>query len=226
MPSSLGRLQAADIFKKSPIIPVVVIECLSDALPLAHALHAGGIRIMEITLRTPAALPAIHQLHDALPDLMIGAGTILTSVQYMQCVEAGAAFAISPGMSDELLETAQQNGLPLIPGASSASDLMKGMDRGYTHFKFFPAEASGGINWLKAIHGPFPDVRFCPTGGIDAKNFLDYLVLPHVECVGGSWIVPIAAIKQQDWNKITALSIAAIKQIEHMRQGVLQKFPL
>ncbi|KTD23461.1 2-deydro-3-deoxyphosphogluconate aldolase/4-hydroxy-2-oxoglutarate aldolase [Legionella lansingensis] len=206
-------LQPGALFSQSPIIPVIVLHDLASALPLAKALISGGINVLEITLRTPAALAAIRLLRQEIPEALVGAGTVTSVLQLRQCIEAGAQFAISPGLTRELLQAAWEEDIPFIPGAASISELMEGMAVGYRHFKFFPAEALGGLTMLKAIHGPFPELCFCATGGVNEKNFLDYLSLPNVECVGGSWIVPNEAIKQKSWYRITELAIDARAQV-------------
>ncbi|KTD65858.1 bifunctional 4-hydroxy-2-oxoglutarate aldolase/2-dehydro-3-deoxy-phosphogluconate aldolase [Legionella shakespearei] len=201
-------VQPAKIFNASPVIPVIVINDLEQAIPLASALFAGGIQVLEITLRTPVAVQAIQLLTDRFPDALIGAGTVTNPNQLGQVIEAGARFAISPGQTHALLMAGREASIPLIPGVSSVSELMSGLDCGYTHFKFFPATAAGGIPMLRAIAGPFPDVRFCPTGGINATNYKEYLTLPNVSCVGGSWIVPEQAVTNGDWSLITELCLS------------------
>jgi 2-dehydro-3-deoxyphosphogluconate aldolase / (4S)-4-hydroxy-2-oxoglutarate aldolase len=201
-------LQPAKIFNASPVIPVIVINDLEQAIPLASALFAGGIEVLEITLRTPVAIQAIQLLTDHFTDALIGAGTVTNPNQLAQVIEAGARFAISPGQTNALLMAGRQASIPLIPGISSVSELMSGLDCGYTHFKFFPAAAAGGIAMLRSIAGPFPDVRFCPTGGINATNYKEYLALTNVSCVGGSWIVPEQAVTNGDWSLITELCLS------------------
>ena len=206
------QLQPGTLFEQGPVVPVIVIKDLADAVPMAKALLAGGIRVLEVTLRTPVALQAIHLLAKEVPDAIVGAGTVTTAAQLQQVVEAGAKFAISPGLTRELLQAGKDSSIPLIPGIASISELMEGTGLGYSHFKFFPAEAAGGVKTLKSIHGPFADIRFCPTGGINEKNFLEYLALPNVKCVGGSWIVPDDAVAAKDWSRITELSAHAVAQ--------------
>ncbi|MDX1837175.1 keto-deoxy-phosphogluconate aldolase [Legionella taurinensis] len=212
---SVNTLSAASVLAMGPIVPVVVLHHLADALPLAEAVLNGGIKVLEITLRTPVALKAIDLLRERLAEACVGAGTVVNGRQLQQCIEAGAQFAISPGSTTELLQAGLQSQVPLIPGVSSVSEMMEGMNCGYSHFKFFPAEAAGGIPMLKAISAPFPDLRFCPTGGIHAKNYLDYLTLANVECVGGSWVVPDEAIKQKNWSLITDLCSTALEKASH-----------
>lgn len=206
------QLQPGTLFEQGPVVPVIVIKDLADAVPMAKALLAGGIKVLEVTLRTPVALEAIRLLSTEVPDAIVGAGTVTTAAQLQQVVEAGARFAISPGLTRELLQAGKDAAIPLIPGIASISELMEGTGLGYTHFKFFPAEAAGGVKTLKSIHGPFSDIRFCPTGGINEKNFKDYLALPNVKCVGGSWIVPDDAVAAKDWQRITSLCQAAVAQ--------------
>ncbi len=196
------------VFSASKVIPVIVIHELEQAIPLATALFAGGIHIFEVTLRTPVALDAIKLLASTFPDALIGAGTVTNPQHLQQVSEAGARFAISPGLTHSLLMTGRKSSIPLIPGIASISELMEGLEEGYTHFKLFPAAVVGGMSLLKAIYGPFPEVRFCPTGGINEKNYRDYLALPNVSCVGGSWIVPDEAIKNNDWALISELSVS------------------
>lgn len=206
------QLQPDTLFAQGPVVPVIVVKELADAVPMAEALLAGGIKVLEVTLRTPVALDAIRLLSQQVPDAIVGAGTVTTPAQLQQCIDAGAKFAISPGLTRELLQAGKEAPIPLIPGIASISELMEGTGLGYSHFKFFPAEAAGGVKTLKSIHGPFADVRFCPTGGINEKNFLEYLALPNVKCVGGSWIVPDDAVSSKDWQRITELCKAAVAQ--------------
>ena len=206
------QLQPGTLFEQGPVVPVIVIKDLADAVPMAKALLAGGVRVLEVTLRTPVALEAIRLLAQEVPDAIVGAGTVTTAAQLQQVVDAGAKFAISPGLTRELLQAGKECSIPLIPGIASISELMEGTGLGYSHFKFFPAEAAGGVKTLKSIHGPFADIRFCPTGGINEKNFLEYLALPNVKCVGGSWIVPDDAVAAKDWARITELSANAVAQ--------------
>ncbi|MBD3584349.1 bifunctional 4-hydroxy-2-oxoglutarate aldolase/2-dehydro-3-deoxy-phosphogluconate aldolase [Salinimonas sp. HHU 13199] len=204
-------LTPAEIFASGPVVPVLVIKDADKAVPLARALMAGGIKVLEVTLRTPAALDVIKRIAQEVPDALIGAGTVTNAQQLKEVIDAGAKFAISPGMTADLLKAGQACSIPLIPGISSTSDLMKGKDAGYTHMKFFPAEASGGVKAIKSISGPFPDVTFCPTGGISLDNYKDYLALKNVACVGGSWVAPDDAIEAGDWDRITELAKAAVE---------------
>ncbi len=204
------KREPAEILSISPVIPVMVIKKLEQAVPLARALVAGGVKVLEITLRTAVAVDAIAEISREVPDAVVGAGTVTTPEDLNAVAEAGAVFAISPGLTPELLEAANNGSIALIPGISTISELMTGLSRGYDHFKFFPAEAAGGIKMLKAIAGPFSKVTFCPTGGISPANYRDYLSLANVACVGGSWIVPDEAVEREDWDRITALAREAI----------------
>ena len=206
------QLQPAELFAQGAVVPVIVIKDLADAVPMAKALLAGGIKVLEVTLRTPVALDAIKLLAEQVPEAIVGAGTVTTATQLEQVIAAGAKFAISPGLTRELLQAGKDSVIPLIPGIASISELMEGTGLGYTHFKFFPAEAAGGVKTLKSIYGPFSDIRFCPTGGINEKNYLEYLALPNVSCVGGSWIVPDTAVSEKNWFMITELTRVAVKR--------------
>lgn len=209
-------LQPTVLFSLSPVIPVIVVSELDEVLPLAQAFLEGGINVLEITLRSKIALDAIYLLNKELPETIVGAGTVTSVEQLRQCIEVGAKFALSPGSTSELLTAGKQATIPFIPGIASISELMEGMSFGYTHFKLFPAEVVGGVNMLKALRGPFPDVRFCPTGGINEKNFLEYLSLPSVQCVGGSWLAPIETVKQANWQQISENCINVLAQAARM----------
>ena len=202
--------EPAEILSMSPVIPVMVIKKLEQAVPLARALVAGGVKVLEITLRTTVAVDAIAAISRDVPDAVVGAGTVTNPEELRAVADAGAVFAISPGLTPELLEAANNGRIALIPGISTISELMTGISRGYSYFKFFPAEAAGGMKMLKSIAGPFPKVTFCPTGGISAANYRDYLELANVSCVGGSWIVPTEAVDKEDWEKITVLARGGI----------------
>jgi 2-dehydro-3-deoxyphosphogluconate aldolase/(4S)-4-hydroxy-2-oxoglutarate aldolase len=195
-------------------MPVMVIQNLDDAVPLANALVAGGIKVLEITLRTPIALDAIRLISQEVKEAIVGAGTITTPEQLKAAEDAGAVFAISPGLTPSLLTAAKAGSIALIPGIASLSELMLGMEYGLDHFKFFPAEAAGGIPMLKSIAGPIPQVTFCPTGGISPENYNAYLKLSNVACVGGSWLVPADAVKSKNWSKVTELAKQAITNVE------------
>lgn len=200
-----------EVFSISPIVPVMVIERIEDAVPLAKALFDGGIKIFEVTLRTNVALEAIRAITTALPEALVGAGTVLTAEQYDAAVSAGSQFIISPGSATKLLEYAAKQNIPLIPGVSTPTEIMNAMDLGYDHFKFFPAEANGGAKALKAISAPLSQVSFCPTGGINAHNLSEYQALTCVKTVGGTWMLPMNAIDNGQWDKITKLTKDALK---------------
>jgi len=195
-----------DVLNSGPVVPVMVIENIDHAVPLARALLAGGITVLEITLRSDVAIDAIRLISREVPDAIVGAGTVVSAKDLAAVTEAGAVFAISPGLTPDLLKAANQGPIALIPGISTASELMLGMEQGYTEFKFFPAEAAGGVPMLKSIGGPFPKITFCPTGGVSSKNYNNYLALDNVACVGGSWIVPQNSIEQEHWRSITKLA--------------------
>jgi len=190
----------------------MVIQNLEDAVPLAKALVAGGITVLEITLRTPIALDAVRLISQEVKDAIVGAGTITTPEQLKAAEEAGAVFAISPGLTPKLLAAANEGNIALIPGISTLSELMLGMEYGLDHFKFFPAEAAGGIPMLKSIAGPIPRVTFCPTGGISPENYNNYLQLSNVACVGGSWLAPVDVVKAKNWAKVTELAKQAVER--------------
>ncbi|MEF1289848.1 bifunctional 4-hydroxy-2-oxoglutarate aldolase/2-dehydro-3-deoxy-phosphogluconate aldolase [Vibrio sp. M260118] len=198
------------VFATSPIVPVMVIEHVEDAIPLAKALAEGGINVFEITLRTDAAIESIRAIAQAMPESMVGAGTVLTPEQYDAVVEAGAKFVISPGAPARLLKHAASQSVTLIPGVSTPTEIMEAMDLGYDHLKFFPAEANGGAKALKAISAPLPQVSFCPTGGVNAENMAQYQALSCVKTVGGTWMIPADAIANKDWARITQLTKEAI----------------
>ncbi|MBU3002537.1 bifunctional 4-hydroxy-2-oxoglutarate aldolase/2-dehydro-3-deoxy-phosphogluconate aldolase [Paraglaciecola arctica] len=204
------KMTSEEIFSQGPVVPVLVIKDVEHAVPLAKALIAGGIRVLEVTLRTEAALEVIAKIAKEVPEAIIGAGTVTNREQLQQVIDAGAKFAISPGLTTDLLKAGNEGNIALIPGISSISELMTAVDHGYTHLKFFPAEASGGVKALKAIGGPFPDIKFCPTGGISPSNYNDYLALPSVRCAGGSWLAPEDAMVNGEWDKITELAKQAV----------------
>lgn len=204
------HLTPAEIMSLSPIIPVIEIDDVGQSIELAHALIAGGINVLEITLRTDAALDAISLLAKEVPEAHIGAGTVLNPSDLAKVRDAGATFALSPGSSKSLLQRANHINFPLIPGISTGSEIMQGMDLGYTHFKLFPATTVGGIPLLKSFGGPFQQARFCPTGGINENNYLDFLALDNVLCVGGSWIVPKSLMNSGGFDEITKATASAI----------------
>lgn len=204
------KISSEEIFSQGPVVPVLVISDVAHAVPIAKALIAGGLRVLEVTLRTEAALDVIAKIAKEVPEALVGAGTVTNRAELKQVQDAGGLFALSPGMTPDLLVAGNEGDIALIPGISSVSELMKAIDLGYTHFKFFPAEASGGVKALKAIGGPFPDIAFCPTGGISPDNYKDYLALPNVRCAGGSWLVPEDAVQAGDWARITELAKQAV----------------
>jgi 2-dehydro-3-deoxyphosphogluconate aldolase / (4S)-4-hydroxy-2-oxoglutarate aldolase len=211
MPHASRSASAFDqIAERCPLIPVLVIEDAAHAVPLARALVAGGIAAVEITLRSAVAVEAIERIAADVPDATVGAGTVLDAAQFPALRRAGAQFAVSPGATDAFYEAAHGADLPYLPAVATASDIMRGRERGYRRFKFFPAERAGGIAALKDFAGPFPDILFCPTGGIGEKNVADYLAQPNVFAVGGSWLAPADKVKAGDWAAITALARNAV----------------
>ncbi|WRB28393.1 bifunctional 4-hydroxy-2-oxoglutarate aldolase/2-dehydro-3-deoxy-phosphogluconate aldolase [Helicobacter pylori] len=199
-----------EVLQISPIVPVVVIENIKDAVPLAQSLIEGGIPIIEVTLRSSCALEAIELIAKNVPKMRVGAGTILNPTQLEQAQNRGAEFLISPGLTPSLLEYAKKKGMPLIPGVSSSSEVMQALELGYSALKFFPAEYCGGVKLLNAFNGPFKGVKFCPTGGISADNMRSYLNLENVVCVGGSWLTPKDLVQNKEWDKITEICKRAL----------------
>ncbi len=199
-----------EVLQISPIVPVVVIENIKDAVPLAQSLIEGGIPIIEVTLRSSCALEAIELIAKNVPKMRVGAGTILNLTQLEQAQNRGAEFLISPGLTIKLLEHAKKKDMPLIPGVSSSSEVMQALELGYSALKFFPAEYCGGVKLLNAFNGPFKGVKFCPTGGISADNMHSYLNLENVLCVGGSWLTPKNLIQNKEWDKITEICKRAL----------------
>ncbi|MGL2533722.1 bifunctional 4-hydroxy-2-oxoglutarate aldolase/2-dehydro-3-deoxy-phosphogluconate aldolase [Helicobacter pylori] len=199
-----------EVLQISPIIPVVVIENIKDAVPLAQSLVEGGIPIIEVTLRSSCALEAIELIAKNVPKMRVGAGTILNPTQLEQAQNRGAEFLISPGLTIKLLEHAKKKDMPLIPGVSSSSEVMQALELGYNALKFFPAEYCGGVKLLNAFNGPFKGVKFCPTGGISADNMRSYLNLENVLCVGGSWLTPKNLVQNKEWDKITEICKRAL----------------
>ncbi|WRE25817.1 bifunctional 4-hydroxy-2-oxoglutarate aldolase/2-dehydro-3-deoxy-phosphogluconate aldolase [Helicobacter pylori] len=202
-----------EVLQISPIVPVVVIENIKDAVPLAQSLIEGGIPIIEVTLRSSCALEAIELIAKNVPKMHVGAGTILNPTQLEQAQNRGAEFLISPGLTIKLLEHAKKKDMPLIPGVSSSSEVMQALELGYSALKFFPAEYCGGVKLLNAFNGPFKGVKFCPTGGISADNMRSYLNLENVLCVGGSWLTPKDLIQNKEWDKITEICKRALANI-------------
>jgi 2-dehydro-3-deoxyphosphogluconate aldolase/(4S)-4-hydroxy-2-oxoglutarate aldolase len=199
----------AEICRLAPVVPVLVIEDAADAGPLAKALVAGGLRALEVTLRTPAALEAMREMAAAAPEAVVGAGTLLTPADIEAAIGAGARFGVSPGATPRLLDAAAEAGLPMLPGVATPSEAMTAAERGLEHLKFFPAEQNGGAAVLAAWAGPLPQLSFCPTGGLTPENAGRYLALPNVVCVGGSWVAPKAMVAAGDWAGIEALARAA-----------------
>jgi 2-dehydro-3-deoxyphosphogluconate aldolase / (4S)-4-hydroxy-2-oxoglutarate aldolase len=197
------------IMRTAPVIPVITIEQPEHALPLAEALVAGGLPVLEITLRTPHALAALTAIKQALPEAIVGAGTVINRTNFQQALDAGADFIVSPGFTPELLACAKSTAIPFLPGVNTPSEIMQLLAHGLTSMKFFPAEAAGGVPMLKAIGAPLPQALFCPTGGVTPANAKDYLALPNVACVGGSWMVTKELVQGQRWNDIRALASAA-----------------
>lgn len=197
-----AKLKAEDVLALTPVLPVVVIDDAAQAEPLARVLLASGIKTIEITLRTPAALEAIRIISKAAPEMIVGAGTVLSQDDFEAAVKAGAQYALSPGAPPKLLKYARNGPIPFIPGIATSSEIMRGLDLGYTCFKFFPAEQTGGAASLKAFAGPLPKARFCPTGSITPEKAPAYLKLENVLCVGGSWVAPQDKITSGDWDSI------------------------
>ncbi|MGI9419615.1 MAG: bifunctional 4-hydroxy-2-oxoglutarate aldolase/2-dehydro-3-deoxy-phosphogluconate aldolase [Geminicoccaceae bacterium] len=197
------------IMRTAPVIPVIVIDQIDQAVPLARALVKGGLKVLEITLRTPVAMDAIKAIIAEVDDAIVGAGTVLTPKQLEEVTALGCKFAVSPGFTPALLDAAEGSPCPLLPGAATASEVMQLLERGYNRQKFFPAEAAGGVALLKSLASPLPDAKFCPTGGIGPDNAKAYLDLPNVLCVGGSWVVPKDAVASGDWGRIEELAMGA-----------------
>jgi 2-dehydro-3-deoxyphosphogluconate aldolase/(4S)-4-hydroxy-2-oxoglutarate aldolase len=198
-----------DVLGLAPVVPVVVVDDAADAVPLARALVDGGLPAIEVTLRTAAAFTAIERIADEVPDAVVGAGTILSARDVAAATAAGARFLVSPGTTPALLDAMEEADVPFLPGVSTASDVVGLLERDIGVAKLFPAEAVGGVATLRALAGPFPDVRFCPTGGIDLERAPAYLALPNVACVGGSWMLPRGAVRSGDWATVTRLARAA-----------------
>jgi 2-dehydro-3-deoxyphosphogluconate aldolase/(4S)-4-hydroxy-2-oxoglutarate aldolase len=194
----------------NPVIPVITLDRVEDAVPLAEALVAGGLKVLEVTLRTEAAIEGIKQIIKHVPGAIVGTGTVCNEQQIKLSEDIGCQFMISPGATDKLLQAAQKSSVPFLPGISSVSELMRGLEYGHRDFKFFPAESAGGVPVLKAMAGPFSDVKFCPTGGIGLHNVLAYLALPNVLCVGGSWIAQPKLIQTKNWAEIEKLAREAV----------------
>lgn len=205
----------AEILRLSPVMPVVTLEDAASAAELARALVRGGIQAIEVTLRTPQALAAMEAIAKGVPEICVGAGSVLSPQDLTQAIGAGAAFAISPGATPELLDEGARCRIPYLPAIATPSELMAGWAAGFRCFKLFPANVVGGVQALRALYGPFPDARFCPTGGISLQTAGSYLELPNVLCVGGSWLTPADAVKTRDWQRIEALA----KEAAALRAG-------
>lgn len=199
-----------ELLRTGPVIPVIVIDALDKAVPLARALVAGGVRVLEVTLRTPLALQAVRAIADEVQGVLVGVGTITHPNEFNAALDAGAVFGVSPGLTSELAGAARASGLPLLPGVMTPSDVIAARLAGYRALKLFTAQQAGGVAMLKALAGPFGDVSFCPTGGITAATAGDYLALPNVACVGGSWLTPPDAVAASDWSSITELARASV----------------
>lgn len=201
------------ILAQSPIMPVIAIKDTNRACELADALMEGGISVLEITLRTPKALEAIERIAKNVPGAVVGAGTVLNPRDLQAVRDAGAQFAISPGITPPLLQAGRESTIPLLPGVATASEIMAGLSHGYSRFKLFPATVAGGIAALKAFGGPFAQVRFCPTGGIGEENFIDFFKLSNVACIGGSWVAPASLIDAGSWDAITRIARRSVDKI-------------
>ncbi|WJF91452.1 bifunctional 4-hydroxy-2-oxoglutarate aldolase/2-dehydro-3-deoxy-phosphogluconate aldolase [Paraburkholderia bonniea] len=201
--------QVSDIVRLGPVIPVLAFESVEQGENVSRALHAGGVKVLEITLRTEAGLKAIERASQLAEDIVVGVGTITRPEQCAQAKKAGAQFGVSPGLTKELHQAAQDAGLPLLPGVMTPTDIIVALELGYEIVKFFPAQPAGGVPMLQAFHGPFPALKFCPTGGITAELAPHFLSLPNVVCVGGSWLTPKAVVAAQNWEEITRLARAA-----------------
>lgn len=218
----IGKLQmknwkrsAEEILTMGPVVPVIVIERIEDAVPLAKALIAGGVRVLEVTLRTACALDAIKKIIQEVPEAVVGAGTVTSVEQLKEVIEAGVEFVITPGITDSILKAAVQCSVPVIPGIATISELLTAQEYGLTALKFFPAEINGGVAALKAFAGPCGYMKFCPTGGVNPKNYNDYLALSNVLCVGGTWFIPTDAIAAGDFAKITQLAKEAVAGVKN-----------
>jgi 2-dehydro-3-deoxyphosphogluconate aldolase/(4S)-4-hydroxy-2-oxoglutarate aldolase len=203
------RPTATEVMQDAPVIPVIVLQDTAYAVPLARALVAGGIRMLEVTLRTPVALACIEAIAREVPEAVVGAGTVRSAADAQAAALAGARFAVSPGYTHAIGKACHELGLALLPGVATGSEILLAQEDGYTALKFFPAMQAGGPAMLKAWHGPFGDVRFCPTGGVTAQNAREFLAVPNVACVGGSWLTPADALASGDWARVTRLATEA-----------------
>lgn len=206
-----ATLTSLDVMRDAPVIPVIVLNDVAHAVPMARALVAGGIRMLEVTLRTPMALQCIERIAREVPEAVVGAGTVRSPAEALSAARAGARFAVSPGFTASVSQACRDHGLPLLPGVATGSEIMMAVEAGYKELKFFPAMQAGGPAMLKAWSGPFFDVKFCPTGGVSVSNAKEFLSLPNVVCVGGSWLVPSDALAAGDWARITLLASEAAR---------------
>jgi len=209
--------KAGEIMDRAPVIPVLTIADEAQAVPLARALVEGGLPVLEVTLRTPAGLPSLRAIADAVPEAIVGAGTVRSAEEFASAVAAGSTFVVSPGLTEGLIERARDSDVPLIPGVATASELMRAREAGYRHVKFFPAEAAGGVATLKALGGPFPDMVFCPTGGVSLANLGAYLAVPSVATVGGTWMTPADLLRDGAWASIEGLARDAARAVRDLR---------
>lgn len=205
----MQKLSVLDIMRTSAVIPVIAIDDIAHAVPLARALVAGGIRVLEVTLRTAHGLPAIRAIAEQVPDAIVGVGTLTQPDEFAAARDAGAVFGVSPGLTAALIDAAKASGLPLLPGVMTPSEVMAAREAGFRQLKLFPAVPAGGIGMLNALAGPLGDVMFCPTGGVSQDNAAQFLALRNVACVGGSWLTPRDALEAGDWDRITTLALAA-----------------
>ncbi|WP_194712693.1 bifunctional 4-hydroxy-2-oxoglutarate aldolase/2-dehydro-3-deoxy-phosphogluconate aldolase [Noviherbaspirillum soli] len=205
----MANLSVLDIMRTSAVIPVIAIDDINHAVPLARALVAGGIRVLEVTLRTAHGLPAIRAMAEQVPDAIVGVGTLTQPREFAAARDAGAVFGVSPGLTPALIEAARASGLPLLPGVMTPSEVMAAREAGFRQLKLFPAMQAGGVGMLNALAGPLGDVMFCPTGGVSQDNAPQFLACRNVACVGGSWLTPKEALVAGDWDRITALARAA-----------------
>ncbi|MEM9292916.1 MAG: bifunctional 4-hydroxy-2-oxoglutarate aldolase/2-dehydro-3-deoxy-phosphogluconate aldolase [Acidobacteriota bacterium] len=213
------------ILSLSPVIPVLTIRRADDAVPLAQALVGGGLRVLEVTLRTDAALESIRRIVSEVPEAVVGAGTVTRPVDLSMVRAAGGRFAVSPGLTEDLARAASEDGLPLLPGIMTPSEAMAARALGFHALKLFPAKVAGGVGFLKALHGPLPDLVFCPTGGIGRESFREYLTLPYVPCVGGSWVAPKDAVAEGRWDQIRELARDASGLPRSTGSGAPTDFP-
>lgn len=209
-------MQLVELLKKNPIIPVVTLRNVEDGVRLSEALYAGGITVIEITLRTQEGLEAIAAVKKALPKMTVGAGTITNQEQFKAALDKGAEFIVSPGLTERLAQTIAKENAPFLPGVSTTTEIMHAREYGFSTLKFFPASLSGGVNALKQFSGLFPEITFCPTGGINMDNAVDYLRLKNVICVGGSWVAPDLYVNDKNWEAITNLSQRSLQMLEQL----------